>query len=125
MKERQIKHWKEIIALQEKLKANLNKGISMRDKVENLRKQHKEFEDDKDRDVSREFAFRYVGFFNASQVHLNNNLHLTTILSLWLYLLLDSPNLDLTKQLCSSGRRRASWTWRRRSTSGWRRRRRR
>ena len=30
----------------------------MRDKVENLRKQHKEFEDDKDRDVSREFAFR-------------------------------------------------------------------
>ena len=59
MKERQIKHWKEIIALQEKLKANLNKGISMRDKVENLRKQHKEFEDDKDRDVAREFAFRY------------------------------------------------------------------
>ena len=58
VKEKQIKHWKEIIALQEKLKANLNRSIGLRDKVESLRKQHKEFEDDKDRDVAREFAFR-------------------------------------------------------------------
>ena len=60
VKEKQIKHWKEIIALQEKLKVNQTRLGALKDKVEELHKQYKEFEKEENRDVTREFAFRYV-----------------------------------------------------------------
>lgn len=58
VKERQIKHWKEIIALQEKLKVNQTRLAGLKDKIEELNKQYKEFEKEENRDVTREFAFR-------------------------------------------------------------------
>ncbi len=58
VKEKQIKHWKEIMHLQEKLKANLNKMSGLKDKLERLRKQHKEFEEDTNREGPREFEYR-------------------------------------------------------------------
>ena len=59
VKEKQIKHWKDIIAVQEKLKTNQTRMISVRDKIEELHKQHKELEEKQDRDVTQEFAYRY------------------------------------------------------------------
>jgi lysine-specific histone demethylase 1 len=49
VKERQIKHWKEIISLQEKLKANLNRTVNLKDRIESQKKAHKEFEADPNR----------------------------------------------------------------------------
>lgn len=58
VKERQIKHWKEIIVLQDKLKACLAKMETSKAKVADLHKQYSELEKEKGRDVSKEFAFR-------------------------------------------------------------------
>ena len=58
VKERQIDHWKDIIALQEKMKSNQNKIVTVVDKIEELTKQHKELEDIEKRDVAQEFSFR-------------------------------------------------------------------
>ena len=58
MKEKQIEHWKEIIALQEKLKITQNRIISVKDKIDDLDKQHKELEGSGNRDITQEFAFR-------------------------------------------------------------------
>jgi len=58
VKEKQIQHWKEIIQLQDKLKVNQNRIITIADKVEELQKQHLELEAVEDRDVTKEFAFR-------------------------------------------------------------------
>ena len=59
VKERQIDHWKDIIALQEKMKSNQNKIVTVVDKIEELTKQHKELEEIEKRDVAQEFSFRY------------------------------------------------------------------
>ena len=40
VKERQIEHWKEIIQLQDKLKVNQNRIITVAEKVEDLQKQY-------------------------------------------------------------------------------------
>lgn len=45
VKEKQIKHWKDIISLQEQLKTNQNRMCNVRDKIEELHKQHKELEE--------------------------------------------------------------------------------
>ena len=58
MKERQIDHWKDIIAFQEKMKSNQNKIVTVVDKIEELTKQHKELEEIEKRDVAQEFSFR-------------------------------------------------------------------
>ena len=58
VKEKQIQHWKEIIQLQEKLKTNQNRLITVTEKVEALHKEYKELEEVSDRDVTKEFAFR-------------------------------------------------------------------
>ena len=58
VKERQIDHWKDIIALQEKMKSNQNKIVTVVDKIEELTKQHKELEEIEKRDVAQEFSFR-------------------------------------------------------------------
>jgi lysine-specific histone demethylase 1 len=58
VKEKQVKHWKEIIVLQEKLKTNQNRLLALREKAEELHKQYKEVEANSSRDVTLEFAFR-------------------------------------------------------------------
>ena len=58
VKERQIDHWKDIIALQEKMKSNQNKIVTVVDKIEELTKQHKELGEIEKRDVAQEFSFR-------------------------------------------------------------------
>jgi lysine-specific histone demethylase 1 len=66
VKEKQINHWKEIIGLQEKLKANQNRITAIRDQIEDLHKQHKEIEDlPGTRDVAQEFNFRFGNIFSA------------------------------------------------------------
>ena len=58
VKEKQIQHWKEIIQLQDKLKSNQNRIITVAEKVEELRKQYLELEGVSNRDVIKEFDFR-------------------------------------------------------------------
>ena len=59
VKEKQIDHLKEIIALQEVLKTNQNRIVTVKDKIEDLHKQYKELEErTSNRDVTQEFAFR-------------------------------------------------------------------
>ena len=58
VKEKQIQHWKEIIQLQDKLKANQNRISTVADKVEELQKEYLELEAVDNRDVTKEFAFR-------------------------------------------------------------------
>lgn len=58
VKEKQIKHWKEIIALQEKLKGNQTKIINIKEKIEQVGQQYKELEETQNRDTVQEFAFR-------------------------------------------------------------------
>lgn len=69
VKERQITHWKDIISLQESLKQNQNRLVQIKEKVEELQKQHKDLEEQQNRDVTQEFAFRYsllLRFFGFS-----------------------------------------------------------
>ena len=68
VKERQIDHWKDIIALQEKMKSNQNKIVTVVDKIEELTKQHKELEEIEKRDVAQEFSFRYPPVSTQSYV---------------------------------------------------------
>ena len=58
VKEKQIDHWKEIIGLQEKMKTNQTKIVTVVDKIEELTKQKKDLEKVEARDVAQEFAFR-------------------------------------------------------------------
>ena len=59
VKEKQIDHLKEIIALQDALKTNQNRILTVKDQIEELNKQYKEFEErNGTRDVTQEFAFR-------------------------------------------------------------------
>ena len=76
----QIKHWKDIIAVQEKLKSNQLKMIGVKDKCDfpqsekntnysnfelfrilEAQKQRKELEDVESRDVAQEFSYRAKG----------------------------------------------------------------
>uniref|UniRef100_T1IY36 Amine oxidase domain-containing protein n=1 Tax=Strigamia maritima TaxID=126957 RepID=T1IY36_STRMM len=59
VKEKQIQHWKAILELQEKLKANQNKMLSVKERLEELHKQHAELNDTKQpRDITLEFLLR-------------------------------------------------------------------
>ncbi|XP_054167068.1 lysine-specific histone demethylase 1A-like [Oppia nitens] len=60
VKEKQIQHWKAISDLQEKLKTNLNRMLSLKEKIEFLSKQHKELMDKKGPkpDITKEFVVR-------------------------------------------------------------------
>lgn len=59
VKEKQIQHWKAISDLQEKLKSNLNRMLSLKEKIEQLSKHHKEVSETKgQRDITKEFLFR-------------------------------------------------------------------
>ena len=44
--------------MQEKMKSNQNKIVTVVDKIEELTKQHKELEEIEKRDVAQEFSFR-------------------------------------------------------------------
>jgi len=58
VKEKQLKYWKEIISVQEKLKANQTAIISVKDKLADVHRQYIELEGQGQRDVTQEFAFR-------------------------------------------------------------------
>jgi len=58
VKERQLKYWKEIISIQEKLKTNQTAIISVKDKLADVHRQYVELEGQNPRDVTQEFAFR-------------------------------------------------------------------
>jgi len=58
VKEKQILHWKNVIATQEKLKKNQLRIIAACEKIEELRKSKKELEELKNKDVEKEFEFR-------------------------------------------------------------------
>jgi len=58
VKERQLKYWKEMVRLQESLKLNQNKIVSVREKLEEVGSRHGELEAVQTRDVTQEFAFR-------------------------------------------------------------------
>ncbi len=58
VKEKQIKHWKDIIAVQDKMKQNQQKLIACKDKIIETAKQHKELHEMGNRDVTQEFAYR-------------------------------------------------------------------
>lgn len=49
MKDKQIQHWKNVVALQEKLKANLAKMISTKEKIQDLQQEVKEAKENLDR----------------------------------------------------------------------------
>lgn len=59
VKEKQIQHWKAILELQEKLKTNQNKMLQVRERIEDLYKQHKELGESKQmKDITHEFVLR-------------------------------------------------------------------
>nr|CAD7198115.1 unnamed protein product [Timema douglasi] len=59
VKEKQVQHWKSVIALQDKLKANQHRMIALREKVDDLNKQYKDLSDSKGpRDITQEFVVR-------------------------------------------------------------------
>ncbi|KAF4521790.1 hypothetical protein B566_EDAN012295 [Ephemera danica] len=59
VKEKQVQHWKAVIALQERLKSNQHRMIALRERIEELGKQHKEQSDSKgNRDITQEFVMR-------------------------------------------------------------------
>jgi len=58
VKEKQLKYWKEIIAVQEQLKTNQSKLSSIKEKVAENHKHYKELEALTARDTTQEFAFR-------------------------------------------------------------------
>merc|ERR1719419_437950 len=58
VKERQIKYYKDIIAVQESLKSNQTSLISIKDKISDIHRQYKELEEMNPRDVTQEFAYR-------------------------------------------------------------------
>merc|ERR1711884_770160 len=58
VKEKQLKYWKDIIAVQDQIKVNQTKILAVRDKLMEVHRQHKELEAQNPRDVTQEFAFR-------------------------------------------------------------------
>ncbi|KAJ9576874.1 hypothetical protein L9F63_006545, partial [Diploptera punctata] len=59
VKEKQIEHWKAVIALQERLKTNQNRMLALKEKIEELNKQYKEQCESKGpRDITHEFVLR-------------------------------------------------------------------
>ena len=58
VKEKQLKYWKEIIAVQEQLKTNQQRVLAVRDKLVEVHRQHRELEAHQDRDITQEFAYR-------------------------------------------------------------------
>lgn len=59
VKEKQVQHWKAILELQEKLKVNQNKMLQLREKIEDMQKQHKEISESKQtKDITQEFVLR-------------------------------------------------------------------
>ena len=58
VKEKQIKHYKDIIAVQENLKTNQTSLISVKDKIAEIHREYKELELVNPRDVTQEFAYR-------------------------------------------------------------------
>ncbi|GFQ97939.1 lysine-specific histone demethylase 1A [Trichonephila clavata] len=59
VKEKQIQHWKAILELQEKLKANLNKILHLKDQIEEMRKHYQELSESKQqKDITLEFVLR-------------------------------------------------------------------
>lgn len=59
VKEKQIQHWKAILELQEKLKANLNKMHHLKEQIEEMRKHHQELSESKQqKDITLEFVLR-------------------------------------------------------------------
>ena len=58
VKEKQIKYYKDIIAVQENLKTNQTSLINIKDKIADMHRQYKELEEVSPRDVTQEFAYR-------------------------------------------------------------------
>lgn len=59
VKEKQVQHWKAVIALQERLKTNQHRMLALREKIEELNKQYKEQSESKGpRDITQEFVLR-------------------------------------------------------------------
>ncbi|XP_035207347.1 lysine-specific histone demethylase 1A-like [Stegodyphus dumicola] len=59
VKEKQMQHWKAILELQDKLKANLNKMLHLKDQIEEMRKQYQELSESKQqKDITLEFVLR-------------------------------------------------------------------
>lgn len=59
VKEKQIEHWKVILEMQEKLKANQNRMLQLREHMELLQQQHRDLADARpQRDVTQEFVLR-------------------------------------------------------------------
>lgn len=59
VKEKQVLHWKAVIALQDRLKANQNRMLAVKEQIEELNKQCKELSENKGtRDITQEFVVR-------------------------------------------------------------------
>ncbi|XP_049768258.1 lysine-specific histone demethylase 1A isoform X2 [Schistocerca cancellata] len=59
VKEKQIQHWKAVIALQERLEANQHQMLALKDKIQELSRQYKEHSENKVvRDITQEFVVR-------------------------------------------------------------------
>ncbi|RZF33524.1 hypothetical protein LSTR_LSTR008170 [Laodelphax striatellus] len=59
VKEKQVLHWKAVIGLQERLKNNQNRMLTVKEQIEDLNKQYKEFSENKgSRDITQEFLIR-------------------------------------------------------------------
>jgi len=59
VKEKQVQHWKAVIALQERLKTNQHMMLALREKIEEMNKQYKEQCEGKGpRDITQEFVLR-------------------------------------------------------------------
>ncbi|PSN36278.1 Lysine-specific histone demethylase 1A [Blattella germanica] len=59
VKEKQVQHWKAVIALQEKLKTNQHNMMTLKERIEELNKQYKELSENKGmRDITQEFIMR-------------------------------------------------------------------
>ncbi|KAK7872619.1 hypothetical protein R5R35_001956 [Gryllus longicercus] len=59
VKEKQVQHWKAVINLQERLKTNQLRMLSLKEKIDEMNKQYKELQEIKGpRDVTQEFVVR-------------------------------------------------------------------
>ncbi|KAG8258287.1 Lysine-specific histone demethylase 1A [Homalodisca vitripennis] len=59
VKEKQVQHWKAVIALQDRLKANQARMLTVKDQIKELHHQHKELVESKaQRDITQEFVVR-------------------------------------------------------------------
>jgi len=59
VKEKQVQHWKAVIAFQDRLKSNQNRMLTVKEHIKELNQQHKEMQESKaQRDITQEFVFR-------------------------------------------------------------------